>query len=70
MLLEAIAHWETSLNGMELIPILDLHRNQRHQYATMDAMKGDLLDTGQDVMEAGVDEGAPSIDGRCSHICH
>ena len=68
MLLEAIAHWETSLNGMELIPILDLHRNQRHQYATMDAMKGDLLDTGQDVMEAGVDEGALGVDGHHSRI--
>jgi len=28
-----------------------------------DAMKGNLLDVGQDVMEAGVDEGATGIDG-------
>ena len=29
----------------------------------MDAMKGDLLDTGWDVVKMGVDEGAPSVDG-------
>ena len=28
-----------------------------------DAMKGNLLDAGQDVVEAGIDEGALSIDG-------
>ena len=33
-----------------------------------DAMKGDLLDMGRDVVEAGIDEGAPGIDGRCSHV--
>ena len=26
------------------------------------AMKGDLLDAGRDIMEAGIDEGAPSVD--------
>ena len=31
-------------------------------------MKGDLLDTGQDIVEAGVDEGASSVDGRRSHV--
>ena len=35
----------------------------------MDAMEGDLLDTGQDVMEAGIDEEAPSIDDHYSHVC-
>ena len=33
-----------------------------------DAMKGDLLDMGRDIVEAGIDEGAPSIDGCNSHI--
>ena len=30
MLLEAIAHWEPGLHGMELMPGLDLRRGQRH----------------------------------------
>jgi len=36
----------------------------------MNAMKGDLLDMGQDVMEAGIDEGALVVDGRHSHVRH
>ena len=31
-------------------------------------MKGNLLDTGRDVMEAGIDEGALSIDGIHGHV--
>ena len=62
VLLRAIAHREASLHGVELMPSLDLHRGQRHQRAMMDAMKGDLLDMDRNVVEAGVDEGAPSID--------
>ena len=31
VLLGAIAHWETGLHGMELVPGLDLHRSQRPQ---------------------------------------
>ena len=53
---------------MELVPSLDLHHVQRHQCAMMNTMKGDLLDAGWNIMEAGIDEGAPSIDGRHSHI--
>ena len=53
---------------MELIPGLDLRRGQHHRCATMDAMEGNLLDMGWDVMEAGVDEGGLGIDGRHSHI--
>jgi hypothetical protein len=34
----------------------------------MDTMKGDLLDMDWDVMEAGVDEGGPSVDGHHSHV--
>ena len=61
MLLRADTHWETSLHGVELIPGLDLRRGQHHRCAMMNAMKGDLLDAGRDVMEA-------SVDGRRSHI--
>ena len=55
---------------MELIPGLDLRRGQRHRRAMMDAMKGDLLDIGWDVMEASIDEGAPSINDIHGHVCH
>jgi len=34
----------------------------------MDTVESDLLDIGQDVMEIGIDEGAPSIDGIHGHI--
>ena len=68
MLLGAIAHRETSLHGMELVPDLDLHHGQRHRCAMMNTMKGDLLDVSQDVVEAGVDEGALGIDGHRSHV--
>ena len=70
MLLGAIAHREASLHGVELIPGLDLRCGQRHRCAMTDAMKGDLLDTGRNIMEAGIDEGAPGIDGRRSHVRH
>ena len=53
---------------MELVPGLDLHRGQRHRCAMMNAMKGDLLNVGQDVMEAGVDEGGPGVDDHRSHV--
>ena len=35
----------------------------------MDAIKGNLLDMGWDIMEAGIDKGSLSIDGRRSHVC-
>ena len=68
MLLGAVAHREIGLHGMELVPSLDLRRGQHHRCATTNAMKGDLLDTGRDVMEAGIDEGAPDVDGHRSHV--
>jgi len=70
MLLGAIAHRETSLHGMELIHGLDLLHGQRNRCAMTNTMKGNLLDTGQDIMKAGIDEGAPSVDGRRSHVHH
>ena len=36
----------------------------------MNAMKGDVLDAGWNVMEAGIDEGALGVDGRHSHVRH
>jgi hypothetical protein len=62
MLLGAIAHWEASLHGVELVPGLNLHHGQRHRCAMTNTMESDFLDVGRDVVEAGVDEGAPSID--------
>ena len=34
----------------------------------MNAMKGDLLDVGWNIMETGVDEGASGVGGRRSHV--
>ena len=69
MFLKAIAHWEASLHGMELVPSLDLRRGQRHHCTMTNAMKGDLLNADQNVMEASVNEGTPSIDGICGRVC-
>ena len=68
MLLVAVAHQEVSLHGVELVPSLDLCHGQRHRRAMLDAMEGDLLDAGQNVVEAGVDEGASSNDGICGYV--
>ena len=70
MFLRAIAHWETSLHGVERVPDLDLHRGQRHQHAMTNTMEGDLLNVVRDVLEMSVDEGTPSIDGVYGHIRH
>ena len=48
---------------MELVPSLDLHRGQRHRCTMTNVVEGDLLNTGQNVVEASVDEGTMSIDG-------
>ena len=63
MFLGAIAHWETSLHGVELVPSLDLRHDQRHRRTMMNVMEGDLLNTGWDVLEMSVDGGIPSMDG-------
>ena len=68
MLLRAIAHQETSLHGVELIPDLDLCRSQCLRRAMMNAMKSDLLKMGQNIMEASVNEGTPSVDGVHGHV--
>ena len=34
----------------------------------MNTMKGDLLDVGWNIVEAGIDEGAPSIDRIRGHV--
>ena len=62
MLLRVIAHWETSLYGVELVPSLDLCRGQRHHRTMMNAMEGDLPNTDQDVLKTNVDRGTLGID--------
>ena len=68
MLLGAIAHQEASLHGMEFVPGLDLHRDQCHRCAMTNTVESDLLDAGQDIMEACVDEGTPSVNGIHGHV--
>ena len=63
MLLGAVAHWEASLHGMELVPCLDLCHGQCHQCTMTNAVEGDLLNVGWDVLEASINKGTPSIDG-------
>ena len=41
MLLRAIAHWETSVHGVELVPSLDLCRGQRHRCTMTNAVDVD-----------------------------
>ena len=62
MLLRAIAHWETSLHGMEFVPSLDLHHGQRHRRTMTNAMEGDLLNADRDILEMSIDRGTPGID--------
>ena len=68
MLLEAITHQEAGLHGVEFVAGLDLSYGQRHRRAMMDAMKGDLLDAGQNIKEVGIDEGALGIDRHRGRI--
>ena len=70
MFLGAVTHWETSLHGMELVPSLDFCRGQRHRHTMTNAVEGDLLDAGQNVMQEGVDEGSPSVDGIHGRVHH
>ena len=62
MLLTAIAHWETSLHGVELVPNLSLCRGQRHRRTMTNAVEGDLPNTDRDDLETSVDRGTPGID--------
>ena len=68
MLFGAIAHREASLHGMELIPGLDLHHGQRYRRAMKNTMEGNFLNVGQNILEASIDVGTPSIDGVCGRI--
>ena len=70
MFLRAIAHWETSLHGVELVPSLDLCRGQRHCRTMTNAVESDLPNVDQDVLEMSVDRGTPGIDGVYGRICH
>jgi len=62
MLLGAVAHWETSLHGVELVPSLDLRHGQRHRRTMRNAVEGDFLNAGQNIVEASIDEGTLGID--------
>ena len=62
MLLRAVAHWETSLYGVEFEPSLDLCRGQRHRRTMTNAMEGDLPNADRDVLETSIDGGTPDID--------
>ena len=53
---------------MELVPSLDLRRGQRHHRTMTNAVKRDLLNTGRNVIDASIDEGALGIDGIHGHI--
>ena len=66
--LRTVAHWETGLHGVELVPSLDLRRGQRHRRAMTNTVEGDLLNVGQDVLETSVDGGTPSIDDIHGHV--
>ena len=68
MFLKAIAHWETSLHGMELVPSLDLCRGQRHRRTMTNAVEGDLPNADRDVLETSADKGTPGIDGVYGRI--
>ena len=68
MLLRAIAHQKASLHGVELIPGLDLRHGQRNRRTMTNTVEGDLLNVGQNVLEASVDEGTLSIDGVHNHV--
>ena len=70
MFLRAVTHWETSLHGAELVPSLDLRRSQCHCRTMTNAVEGDLLNAGQNIMKASIDEGATGIDGIHSRIHH
>ena len=62
MLLRAVAHWETSLHGVEFVPSLDLCHGQRHRRTMTNVMEGDLPNADRDVLETSVDRGTPGID--------
>ena len=68
VLLGAIAHWETNLHGVELVPSLDLCHGQRHRRTMTDTMKGDLPNVGRNILEMSGDRRTTRIDGICGHI--
>ena len=68
MFFRAITRWETSLHGVEFVPSLNLCHGQCHRRAMMNTVEGDLLNTGQNIMETSIDKGAASIDGVNSRV--
>ena len=68
MFLWAVAHWEASLHGIELVPSLDLRRSQRHRRAMTNTVEGDLPNADWDILETSGDKGTPRIDGICGCV--
>ena len=68
MFLRAVAHWETSLHSMELVPGSDLCRGQRHRRTMTNTVEGDLPNADRDVLETSVDRGTLGIDGVYGHV--
>ena len=68
MFLRTVAHWETSLHGVELETSLDLCHGQRHRRTMTNAVEGNLLNVGQDVLEMSGDGGTLRIDGVRSRV--
>ena len=69
MFLRAVAHWETSLHGVELVPSLDLCHGQRHRYTMTNAVEGDLPNADRDILETSVDRGTLGNDSVHGHVC-
>ena len=53
---------------MELVPSLDLSCGQCICRTVTNAVEGNLLNVGRDVLEMSVNEGTPSIDGVRGHV--
>ena len=68
MFLRAIAHWEASLHGVELMPSLDLRRSQRHHRTMTNTVEGDLPNTGRNIVETSIDKGAAGINDINSRV--
>ena len=60
--------WKTMRKKPKIMARTGLCSSQRHGSAMMNAMKGDLPDTVQDVMQADHWDGTPSIDESCRMV--
>ena len=63
-----IGHREAWLHGAKVMPGLDLRHSQGHHRAATNAVKGDLLDACQDIVQTVVEERALGVNDRRSRI--